>query len=73
MPIKVHGMAMVDACPPDELAGNTDPDIMVFDYEEIQSTPYDWWCQNRTLVVRFMRQAAEDGPELMGDLELLRE
>ncbi len=69
----IHEKAMADAYPPDELIGNTDPDILMFDYEESGSSPFDWWCESRTLVVRFMRQAAKEGPELMRDLELLRE
>jgi hypothetical protein len=69
----IYEKAMADAYPPDELAGNIDPDILAFDYEEIGSTPYDWWCEARLMVVRFMRQAAVDAPEILDDLELLRE
>ncbi len=67
--------AMMDAYPPDELAGNTDPDILAFDYSDLLAgTLYDWWCEARTMVVGFMRQAAQSsGYELMRDLELLRE
>ncbi len=69
----IHEVAMRDAYPPDELSGNTDPDILRFDYGDPQSNPYDWWCEARLVVVGFMRQAVERGPELLDDLELLRE
>lgn len=66
--------AMRAAYPPDQLAANTDPDTLAHDYGEFAcDTPHDWWCEARTLLVRFMRQAADRGVPLVRELEYLRE
>ena len=69
--------AMREAYPPEELEQHIDPDILAYDYEKdfiIGDGPYDWWCEARLMVLRFMREAFERGSsELLKDLELIRE
>jgi hypothetical protein len=65
---------MEEAYPPEDHEGNTDPDTLSFDYGRHGSdTPHDWWCEARSLLVRFMRQAADRGVPLVAELEYLRE
>lgn len=68
----IHLVAMKAAYPPEELAANTDPDTLRFDYEiHGRDTPYDWWCESRIMAVRFMRQAT--AVPILEELELVRE
>ncbi|MBA3423980.1 MAG: hypothetical protein H0U04_05420 [Rubrobacter sp.] len=68
----IHLAAMEEAYPPDELEGNTDPDMLRFDYETHgRDTPYDWWCEARIMAVRFMCEA--QSVPILKDLELVRE
>ena len=63
---------MEEAYSPEDLEGNTDPDILRFDYEiHGRDTPYDWWCESRIMAVRFMRQAT--AVPIIKELELVRE
>lgn len=71
---EIQSAAMRAAYPPDDLEGNIDADTLSFDYEKYgRDTPHDWWYEARVLLVRFMRQAAERGVPIVGDLEYLRE
>ena len=69
--------AMREAYPPEELEQHIDPDTLAYDYEKdfmIGDGPYDWWCEARLMVLRFMREARERGSvELLHGLEPLRE
>ncbi len=69
--------AMREAYPPEELEKNIDPGILAYDYERdfmVGDGPYDWWCEARLMVLRFMREAFERGSlELLKDLEFIRE
>lgn len=68
----VHKAAMEAAYPPEELADNMDPDIPRFEFgSPAGDTPYDWWCESRELLVRFMRQATS--VPIIKELELVRE
>lgn len=64
-----------EAYPPEELERHINPDTLAYDYEIVGTdTPYDWWCEARIMVRRFMREAYERGSiELLCDLELIRE
>ena len=73
-----HDEALRSAYPPIE--GMLDPDTLAFDYAPEDDDPsdgdgpYDWWNDARELMVRFMREAIEQGlPSLVRDLEYLRE
>ncbi len=58
--------------PPEELADNTDPDTLRFDYEiHGRDTHYDWCCEARIMAVRFMPQAT--AVPIVKELELVRE
>ncbi len=68
--------AMREAYPPEELEQYIDPDTLAYDYEAVIAgdTPYDWWCEARIFVLRWMREAFERGAlELLRELELVRE
>ena len=69
--------AMREAYPPEELAEHIDLDILAYGYERdfmIGDGPYDWWCEARLMVLRFMREAFERGSvALLCDLEPMRE
>jgi hypothetical protein len=68
----IQEAAMRKAFPPEELAANTDPDTLRFDYEIYgRDTPSDWWHEARIMAVRFMRQA--QAVPILEDLELIRE
>jgi len=68
----IHEAAMEEAYSPEDLEGNTDPDILRFDYEiHGRDTPYDWWCESRIMAVRLMRQAT--AVPIIKELELVRE
>jgi hypothetical protein len=62
--------------PLEAMRAHTDEGILLFDYAaaEHEDTPYDWWSEERLLVVKFMRQASDLGAAfLLHELERLRE
>ena len=64
------------AYPPKELEGHIDPNTLAYDYEAhlAGDGPYDWWCEARYMVLRYMREASERAAyELLRELELIRE
>ncbi len=70
-----HAGAIAAAYPPGELAANTDPDTLRYDYARMgMDNPHDWWCEAQIMVCRFMRQAHDRGlAGLLTDLEYARE
>lgn len=69
-----HEEAIVAAYAPDDSL--LDPDTLAFDYADEDRTliPYDWWCEARELVVKWMREAHEVGQSpLLDALEPIRE
>lgn len=48
----------------------TDSDTLAHPYDDSCGMPYDWWCESRKLVVKWMREAYEDRlPHLVEALE----
>jgi hypothetical protein len=72
-----HEEAMLAAYSPEELAANTDPDTLRYDYERgfaSEDGPHDWWSGAQLMACRFMRQAHDRGlAGLLRELEYVRE
>ena len=69
-----HEEAIAAAYAPDDSL--LDSETLAFDYADEDRTliPYDWWCEARELVVKWMREAHEAGQSpLLDALEPIRE
>ena len=73
---EAYRAAEAEAFPAEALGARTDPETLGFDYRRDYEGdgPAEWWSDVALLLVRFLRQASEQGvPNLMRDLERLRE